>query len=69
MVEYLLEAKKFIDCARAAYSAEARDQDLAWPSGVLPAPSRKLGTSPRNKRRLSQRVKRVPSRTKDRGCR
>jgi hypothetical protein len=28
MVEYLLEAKKFIDCARAAYSAEARDQDL-----------------------------------------
>ena len=27
-VEYLLEAKKFIDCARAAYSAEARDQDL-----------------------------------------
>ena len=28
MVEYLLEAKKFIDYARAAYSAEARDQDL-----------------------------------------
>jgi hypothetical protein len=28
MVEYLLEAKKFIDCARAAYSAEARDQDF-----------------------------------------
>jgi hypothetical protein len=28
MVEYLLEAKKFIECARAAYSAEARDQDL-----------------------------------------
>jgi hypothetical protein len=26
MVEYLLEAKKFIECARAAYSAEARDQ-------------------------------------------
>jgi hypothetical protein len=28
MVEYLLEARKFIECARAAYSAEARDQDL-----------------------------------------
>jgi hypothetical protein len=28
MVEYLLEAKKFIEYARAAYSAEARDQDL-----------------------------------------
>jgi hypothetical protein len=28
MVEYLLEAKKFIEHARAAYSAEARDQDL-----------------------------------------
>jgi hypothetical protein len=28
MVEYLLEAKKFIECARAAYTAEARDQDL-----------------------------------------
>ena len=28
MVEYLVEAKKFIECARAAYSAEARDQDL-----------------------------------------
>jgi hypothetical protein len=28
MVEYLLEAKKFIECARAAYSAEAREQDL-----------------------------------------
>jgi hypothetical protein len=28
MVEYLLEAKKFIECARAAYRAEARDQDL-----------------------------------------
>src|SRR5262245_49147899 len=28
MVEYLLEAKRFIQCARAAYSAEARDQDL-----------------------------------------
>jgi hypothetical protein len=28
MVEYLLEAKKFIECARTAYSAEARDQDL-----------------------------------------
>jgi hypothetical protein len=28
MVEYLLEAKKFIACARAAYSAEAREQDL-----------------------------------------
>ena len=28
MVEYLLEAKKFIEHARAAYSAEARNQDL-----------------------------------------
>jgi hypothetical protein len=28
MVEYLLEAKKFIDCARVAYGAEVRDQDL-----------------------------------------
>jgi hypothetical protein len=28
MVEYLLEAKKFIEYARAAFSAEARDQDL-----------------------------------------
>ena len=28
MVKYLLEAKKFIEYARAAYSAEARDQDL-----------------------------------------
>jgi hypothetical protein len=28
MVEYLLEAKKFIEYARAAHSAEARDQDL-----------------------------------------
>ncbi len=28
MVEYLLEAKKFIQRAREAYSAEARNQDL-----------------------------------------
>ena len=28
MVEYLAEAKKFIECARTTYSAEARDQDL-----------------------------------------
>ena len=28
MVAYLLEAKKFIEHARAAYSAEARNQDL-----------------------------------------
>jgi hypothetical protein len=28
MVEYLLEAKKFIEGAQAAYSAEARGQDL-----------------------------------------
>jgi hypothetical protein len=28
MVEYLLEAKKFIEYARAAHSAEAHDQDL-----------------------------------------
>ena len=63
MVEYLLEAKRFIEYARATYSAEARDQISTWPSGALPAPSRKLGTSSRNKRRLSQRVKRPPSRT------
>jgi hypothetical protein len=28
MVEYLLEAQKFIQRARQAYSAEARNQDL-----------------------------------------
>jgi hypothetical protein len=28
LVEYLLEANKFIEYARAAYSAEARGQDL-----------------------------------------
>jgi hypothetical protein len=28
MVEYLLEAKRFIEYARAGYSAEVRDQDL-----------------------------------------
>jgi hypothetical protein len=28
MVEYLLEAEKFIQRAREAYSAEARNQDL-----------------------------------------
>ena len=28
MVEYLLEAQKFIQRAREAYSAEARNQDL-----------------------------------------
>jgi hypothetical protein len=28
MVEYLLEAKKFIEYARTAYSAEAREKDL-----------------------------------------
>jgi hypothetical protein len=28
MVEYLLEARRFIECARAAYSPEARNQDL-----------------------------------------
>ena len=28
MVEYLLEAKKFIEHARTAYSPEARNQDL-----------------------------------------
>jgi hypothetical protein len=28
MVEYLLEAQKFIQRARTAYSAEARNQDL-----------------------------------------
>jgi hypothetical protein len=27
-MEYLLEAKKFIEYARAAYSAEAREKDL-----------------------------------------
>jgi hypothetical protein len=61
MVEYLLEAKKFIEYARAAYSAEARDQDLDMAEWCVTAPSRKLGTSPRNKRRPSQRVK--PPRT------
>ena len=64
MVEYLLEAKKFIEYARAAYSAETRDQDLDMADWcIAQAPWRKLGTSPRNKRRPSQRVKRPPSRT------
>ena len=47
MVEYLLEAKKFIEYARAAYSAEAPIRISTWQSGALTAPSRKLGTSPR----------------------
>jgi hypothetical protein len=45
-VEHVLEAKRFIECARATYSA--RNGRV----GALPAPSRKLGTSPCNKRRL-----------------
>ena len=69
MVEYLLEAKKFIDCARVAYGAEVRDQDLDMAEWCITRAIEEAGTSPRNKRRLSQRVKRVPSRTKDRGCR
>ena len=63
MVEYLLEAKKFIEYARAALALRRAIRILIWPSGALAAPSRKLGTSPRNKRQLSQRVKRPPSRT------
>ena len=66
MVEYLLEAKKFIEYARAAYSAEARDQDLDMAEWCITRAIEEAGHKPRNKRRLSQRVKRVPSRTKDR---
>ena len=68
MVEYLLEARGS-STARRPIAPRFVIRISTWPSGVLPAPSRKLGTSPRNERRLSQRVKRVPSRTKYPGCR
>ena len=65
MMAYLLEAKKFIEYARAAYSAEARDQDLDMAEWCITRAIEEAGTSPRNKRRPSQRVKRPPSRTND----
>ena len=63
MVEYLLEAKKFIDCARAAYSAEARDQDLDMAEWCITRAIEEAGHKlPRNKRRSRQLAKGVPSR-------
>ena len=63
MTAYLLEAKKFIETRGRPIAPRRAIRISTWPSGALPAPSRKLGTSPRNKRRPSQRVKRPPSRT------
>jgi hypothetical protein len=60
MVEYLLEAKKFIEYARAAYSAEARDQDLDMAEWCITRALEEAGHN-RNKRRPSQRVHRPPS--------
>ena len=65
MVEYLLEAKKFIEYVGRPIAPRRAIKISTWPNGALPAPSRKLGTSPRNKRRPSQRVTRPPSRTND----
>jgi len=63
MVEYLLEAKRFIEYARAAYSAEARDQDLDMAEWCITRAIEEAGHEPRNRRRPNQRVKRRPSRT------
>jgi hypothetical protein len=68
MVEYLLEAKKFIEYARAAYSAEARDQDLDMAEWCITRAIEEAGHKPRNKPRPSQRVKRPPSHVKGTSC-
>jgi hypothetical protein len=46
MVEYLLEAKKFIERARAAYSAEARDQDLYMAEWCITRALEEVGHKP-----------------------
>ncbi|MET0380615.1 MAG: hypothetical protein ABWZ94_01790 [Methyloceanibacter sp.] len=62
-MEYLLEAKRFIEYARAAYSAEARDQDLDMAEWCIARAIEEAGHQPSNRRRPSQPVKRPPSRT------
>jgi hypothetical protein len=47
MVEYLLEAKRFIEYARAAYSAEARDQDLDMAEWCITSAIEEAGHKPR----------------------
>ena len=46
MVKYLLEAKKFIEHARAAYSAEARNQDLEMAEWCISRAIEEAGQTP-----------------------
>jgi hypothetical protein len=46
MVEYLIEAKKFIQRAREAYSAEARNQDLDMAEWCIARVIAEVGPSP-----------------------
>jgi hypothetical protein len=46
MVEYLLEAQKFIQRARQAYSADARNQDLNMAEWCISRAMAETGSSP-----------------------
>ena len=46
-MEYLLEAKRFIEYARVAYSAEARDQDLDMAEWCITRAIEEAGHKPR----------------------
>ncbi len=46
MVEYLIEAQKFIQRAREAYSAEARNQDLDMAEWCITRAIAESGLSP-----------------------
>jgi hypothetical protein len=46
MVEYLIEAQKFIQRAREAYSAEARNQDLDMAEWCIARVIAEVGPSP-----------------------
>jgi hypothetical protein len=65
MVEYLLEAKKFIECARAAYSAEARDQDLDMAEWCITRAIEEAGHKPPQQAAAKSAGRGPPSRTND----
>lgn len=60
MVEYLLEAKKFIEHARAVYSAEARNQDLDMAEWCITRAIEEAGHKPPQQAAASPRVKQQP---------
>jgi len=58
MVEYLLEAQKFIQRARQAYSAEARNQDLDMAEWCISRAMAETGSSPQQEgKQVRQAVK------------